>query len=378
MDQQPIKQKIVVLISFSGEGGVERMIINLIREFAAQGHPIDLLLIKDKGEHLRNLPANVNVIRLGTKHTWLALRPLAQYLRRERPAAMLVAKHRAMIVAHLARRLAGVSTRIVGRLGTNISGAMKGKSPLRERFWQAQMRFFYPQIDQIVAVSTGVAEDVKQITGLGADKIQVIRNPVITPELETLASQEVDHPWLKPGEPPVILGAGRFTPQKDFITLIKAFAKVRQQRPCRLILLGKGGLRDEYDKLIDALNINADVSFPGFTHNPFAYMRKASLFVLSSAWEGSPNVLTEAIALGTPVVATDCPSGPREILDHGRFGPLVEIGDVAAMSQAILQTLEHPLARETLRAAASEYTVENSARHYLEALGIKQNTNMIE
>lgn len=364
----PHNNKIVVLISFSGEGGVERMIVNLMREFARLGHPVDLLLIKDKGEHLRDLPDNVNIIRLGTSHTWLALRPLADYLRRERPAAMLVAKHRAIIMAHLARRLAGVETRIAGRLGTNISGAMKGKHPLRERFWQAQMRFFYPRIDKIIAVSTGVADDVQQITGLDTQQLQVIRNPVITPELEQLASQAVDHPWLKPGEPPVILGAGRFTPQKDFITLIKAFAKVRQQRPCRLILLGKGGLRNDYDALIQSLNIADDVAFPGFTRNPFAYMRQASLFVLSSAWEGSPNVLTEALALGTPVVATDCPSGPREILDNGRFGPLIGIGDDDAMSQAIIQVLDHPLPPETLRAAVSEYTVENSARHYLEAL----------
>jgi len=151
--------------------------------------------------------------------------------------------------------------------------------------------------------------------------------------------------------------------------LIRAFARVRAHKDCRLVILGEGRLRPELEELAQNLGIADRVAFPGFVNNPYAYMARASLFVLSSAWEGSPNVLTEAVALGRPVVATDCPSGPRELLQDGRYGPLVPVGDADKLAEAMLETLQHPLPPETIREAAAEYTVENSARRYLEVLG---------
>jgi len=370
MSQASHKEKITIFISFSGEGGVERMVSNLIKEFVRQGHPVDLLLIKARGEHLRHLPEQVNRIKLGSDHTALCLWPLVRYLRKHKPESMLVAKHRAIITALLACKIAGVNTRIVGRLGTNLSRALEGKNRLRKWFWHLQMRKLYPLAEKIVPVSEGVAEDVKAITGLDDEKLQVIRNPVITPEIYQLAEQPLDHPWFTEGQPPVILGAGRFTRQKDFITLIKAFAEVRKQRDCHLVLLGNGALQGQYETLAQQLGIKADLSMPGFAHNPYPYMKRASLFVLSSAWEGSPNVLSEALALGTPAVATDCPSGPREVLKDGRIAPLVPVGNVKAMSAAMIQILDRPQPREHYQAAVAEYTAEISAMRYLHALGI--------
>lgn len=364
------KPSLPIFVSFSGEGGVEHMVSNLIHEFVRLGYRVDLLLAKRRSAHLARLPATVNQIHLGRGHTWSCLLPLARYLRRERPPALLVAKHRAIVVAVLARALAGVDTRLIGRLGTNLSASQKGKSRLQRALWRLSMRLVYPRVDQLIAVSEGVREDIRHLAGLPDHQVHVIRNPVITPTIERLAAEPLSHPWFQAGEPPVIVAAGRFTRQKDFPTLIEAYAQVRARRSCRLVILGSGRPQHDYEALAERLGIRADIDFPGFAANPYAYMGRASAFVLSSAWEGSPNVLTEALALGVPVVSTDCPSGPREILAEGRYGPLVPVGDASAMAGAISMVLEQPLPRDFLRAAVAEYTATTSARRYLEALGM--------
>jgi glycosyltransferase involved in cell wall biosynthesis len=199
----------------------------------------------------------------------------------------------------------------------------------------------------------------------------VIRNPVITPDLARAAAEPCPHPWVaepSPARGPVIVGAGRFQRQKDFPTLIRAFARLRLERPCRLLLLGEGGWRDRLVALIQDLGLGAEVDLPGFQPNLYPFLARADLFVLSSAWEGSPNVLTEAMALGTPVVSTDCPSGPREILEGGRFGPLVPVGDTDALAAAMARTLDSPLPAQTLIEAVAEYRQEISAARYLAVL----------
>lgn len=363
-------KKLSIFISFSGEGGVERMVTTLIDQFCAQGFEVDVLLAKAKGEHLQHLTTKAKRIKLGSDHTWLTLWPLVHYLRREKPHALLAIKHRALIVALLAKKLAGVDTRIVGRLGTHVSTALEGKGALRKSIWFATMRYFYPQADQLIPVANGVADDIYNITQMDRSKLNVIRNPVVTAKTLEQAQAPLDHPWFQSGELPVILGVGRFTRQKDFPTLIRAFAKVRQQRECRLVILGKGSDLAACRELADSLGISGDVDFPGFDNNPFRYMKRASLFVLSSAWEGSPNVLCEALAVGTPVVSTRCPSGPDEILQEGKYGALVPVGDVDALANAIEATLANPLPSATLQEAVREYSAEISAMHYLAALGL--------
>lgn len=359
---------IAVFVSFSGHGGVERMVVNLIRGFVALGRQVDLVLVRTEGPHLERLPPQVNRVHLGTRHTFAAVPALAHYLRRHRPVALLAVKDRAGRVAVLARWLAGTDIRIVMRLGTNISTAMAERTAMARwlRFWP--IRRLYPRIDRIVAVSAGVADDTARIAGIVRTGIQVIRNPVITPELPELAARLCDHSWFQPGQPPVILGAGRLQRQKDFPTLIRAFAQVRRERPCRLVILGEGSGRAQLQALIAALGIATDLDLVGFRTNPYPFLARAALFVLASRWEGSPNVLTEAMALGTPVVATDCPSGPRELLDGGRYGPLVPVGDIQALALAMAKILDCPPLPETLRAAVADYTQAKSATRYLEVL----------
>lgn len=361
--------RIAVFVSFSGHGGVERMMTNLLRGLVARGVTVDLLLVKAAGAHLEALPAGVNVIPLGSAHNLTCIIPLARYLRRTRPAVLLAAKDRAGKAALLARRLARTSTRLVIRIGTTVSAALEGRSRLKRWSWFMSMRRFYPRADAIVAVSQGVADDITGITGLAAPKLQVIPNPVVTPELDVRAAEPVDHPWFaKRDDSPIIIGAGRFTRQKDFPTLLRAFARVRTGRACRLMLLGDGREREACRELARTLGVENDVALPGFVSNPSAYMAKAQLFVLSSRWEGSPNVLTEALALGVPVAATDCPSGPREILRDGEYGPLVAVGDSDALAAAMERVLDNPPPAAVLREAVAEFTLANSTDRYLRVL----------
>lgn len=361
-----------VLASFSGEGGVERMVLNLVNEIAARSLRVHLLLIKTRSRHLSELHPAIEVIELGGHHSATSLLPLIRYLRRYRPCCLLAAKDRAGRLAVLARLLARTQTRLVVRLGTNLSAALAHRSNIKLWLRRAPIRLMYPFIDGIIAVSEGVKQDTIAVAGIDPRRIEVVRNPVITPRLQELAQQPAPHPWLDNGQTPVILGAGRLTVQKDFDCLIRAVASLSKKLPCRLIILGDGRQASKLKSLAAELKVADRISFPGFTDNPYAYMARADLFVLSSRWEGSPNVLTEAMALGTPVLSTDCPSGPREILAGGHYGPLVPVGDWQAMASAMQRVLERPTDSDSLRDAVREYTAETSATRYLEILGITQ------
>jgi glycosyltransferase involved in cell wall biosynthesis len=197
----------------------------------------------------------------------------------------------------------------------------------------------------------------------------VIYNPVLTPELIKSTKEPLDHPWFAPGEPPVVLGAGRLVEQKDFPTLIRAFAQVRQVRPARLMILGSGREQKRLEALVRELNLEEDVALVGFVKNPSAYMAYSPVFVLSSAWEGFGNVIVEAMAVKTPVVSTDCQSGPAEILDNGKYGSLVPVGDTKAMAEAILSVLSGNSKRVDL-AWLDQFTQKSSTEKYLEILRI--------
>jgi len=367
-----VPPRIAVLVSFSGAGGVERVTANLLQGFIERGVAVDLLLIKAQGMHMDAIPAAVNRVPLGVSHSFAALLPLIRYLRRTRPAALLVAKHRAIVVALLARRLAGVATPVIGQFHTTLSAALADRSVWTRALWSRSMRLFYPWADRIVGVSRGVVDDVAAMAGLPRERLTVIPNPVVSEALFVGARAPLDHPWLAAGRSvPVVIGSGRFTRQKDFPTLIRAFAQLRSARPARLLILGDGADRDACWRLVEELGLSEDVQFTGLVQNPYAYLARAQLFVLSSRWEGSPTVLTEALALGIPVVSTDCPSGPREILDNGRLAPLVPVEDVEALARAMAQVLDHPPAAEILRAATQDYTVSHSAQAYLSLMGIE-------
>ncbi|WP_022950473.1 glycosyltransferase [Leucothrix mucor] len=366
--KQQDRKKLSVLLSFSGAGGVERMVMNLVREFAKRPDiDIDLLMIRAKGPHLRDIPDNVRQIELKAGHTLTAVPELKTYLKTHQPDAMLVAKDRAGRAALMARKLAKVDTRIVIRLGTNLSTALEHKSAL-SRWWRtAPMRVIYPWVDKVIAVSEGVRQDTLKITGIAENKVTVVRNPVITDSMLELPTIKT-HDWLDNKTLPVVMGAGRLSKQKDFATLLSAFAKVVKEEPCRLIILGDGSLRADLEIQLKTLQLKDKVSLPGFQSSIYSWLKQADLFVLSSRWEGSPNVLTEALALGVPSVSTRCPSGPNEVLAEGKYGELVPVGDVDQLAAAMLKTLRAPHSRETLQEAVAEYRSDISAKHYLQLL----------
>jgi glycosyltransferase involved in cell wall biosynthesis len=242
---------------------------------------------------------------------------------------------------------------------------------LNRVLYRRRLRRIYRHCDGVICNSEGVADDLVAFLDLPREGIAVLPNPTITPELLAAAEEPLAHPWFAPGEPPVILGAGRLGRAKDFGTLLKAFALLRRKRPCRLLILGQGRQKERLEAQARRLGVAADFELPGFVSNPYAYMARAGLFVLSSLWEGCPNVLIEAMAVGTPVVATDCRSGPREVLQGGRFGPLVPLRDAETMAGAMAATLDRPLPAAALGEAVQGYTVENSVRLHLQTFFLK-------
>jgi glycosyltransferase involved in cell wall biosynthesis len=249
------------------------------------------------------------------------------------------------IVGLWARVMAGVGTRFVVSERNTLSPAARHQRTWREFARPRLIGRFYRWADGIVAVSGGVADDLTAVTGLPRNRIEVIPNPVITPRLREMAIERLDHPWFQPGEPPVVVAVGRLAPQKDFDTLIRAFAEVRRKRLARLFILGEGPDRSALESIVASSDLGADVALPGWVTNPYPYLVRAAAFVLSSRWEGLPGALIEALYCGPPVIATDCPSGPREILDGGRHGRLVPVGDRDALARAIDQALAGRIAR---------------------------------
>lgn len=348
-------------------GGAQRVIVNLLQGLSERGEPADLVLAAAEGVFLEQLPSSVRVVDLRARRLIRSLGPLAGYLRRERPRYLVSSMTHANLIALWAARLARQRTPVMVTVHNTMSQSTPAEGGIGGRVSSQMLRTFYPWATSVVAVSRGAADDLARTTGLPRERVQVIYNPVITPALLAMAREVPDHPWLTPGQPPVVLGVGRLTRQKDFPTLIRAFAEVRRHRPARLIILGQGEDRAALEALAGALGVGEDVALPGFRENAMAYMARSALFVLSSAWEGLPTVLIEALAAGTPVVSTDCPSGPREILDHGALGPLVPVGDVPAMAAAILEELGRP------RGAAPEdalrpFTRDAAVDHYLQLI----------
>lgn len=366
-------------VSSLPRGAIQQVALNLAVELAGRGQRIDVVAARLDAAPPA-LPGAVRLLSLdalSTRLPWLRSKrrrwlpasapELARYLRRVRPRALVAGGNYANLAALAARRLSGVDLPVV--LSEHNPLSFTCLNPGRRRvFLPSLARRFYPHGDAIVAVSEGVADDLADFVRLPRGRIDAIHNPVVTLELATRAAALLDDPWLQPGEPPVVLGVGRLAVQKDFATLLRAFAKARAQRPVRLVILGEGELRPRLERLAEELGVAADVRLPGFVDNPLAYMRRADVFALSSIYEGLGNVVVEALACGCPVVSTDCPGGPAEILGRGRFGRLVPVGDADAFAAALLATLDEPRESSPLLARARDFSASVIADRYLDVL----------
>lgn len=309
--------------------------LNLAYGLACADCSVDLVLAQAKGPYLSEVHDSVHIEDLKASRVLASLPALARYLRTRRPQALISALDYANVVALWARRLAGIPVRVLVNEQNTISRSARNSTRQRQRFVPYLVKHFYPWADFIVGNSQGVVDDLSKVTGIPRQRIKMLYNPVVTPEVREKACLPNDHPWFDAGQPPVVLAVGRLTKQKDFQTLIKAFASVLQTQQVRLLILGEGPERQVLEALVSQLGIGANVAMPGFVENPYAYMSHASLYILSSRWEGLPTALIEALYCGPPIIATDCPSGPREILADGKYGSLVSVGDVMALASAI-------------------------------------------
>jgi glycosyltransferase involved in cell wall biosynthesis len=397
--QERARRIAIVMHGFFG-GGIESSMLRLAEGFLDRGLAVDFLVGKVGGELRHRVPTSVGVTELAKvtvlrawpyalmadRAAWPLLLPpmgtlkplvrrlpsLVRYLRQARPDAVLAAGPHYNVMAQWAQKLGGSAGRVVISEHNKVSQDAASGNLWGEPRLRALLRRAYLAADGIIAVSDGLADDLARHGAIPCERITTVYNPVVGVDLLARAEEPVDHPWFAPGAPPVILAVGRLHPQKDFATLIRAFAKLRR-RPVRLVILGavsrpNPGYAEELSALAEALGVADNVAMPGFVDNPFAFMARAAVFVLSSRYEGLSVALIEALACGCPVVSTDCPSGPSEILEHGRFGPLVSVGDYAALAQAIEAVLDQPLPAEILRERAGHFSVHQAVDQYLQLL----------
>lgn len=353
---------VVLYVPDLSVGGAERAALNLLEALPGPDLRVTLLLNQRRGPLMNALPVGAELRSLDVHRTIAALPRLTAYLRKERPDVLISYLEFNNIVAIWANCLAGRPTKVIVSHHVTTSNVNSGSS------WKYNLipvlyRFTLPWADHVVAVSKGVASGLARIMR-GQDSLSVIHNPIITPAYRELAAAPLDHPWFAPDQPPLVLGVGRLVPQKNFELLINAFAEFAAGSSARLVLLGDGPLKADLQQQIDRLGLSGRAAILPIDINPWRYMARAKVLVLSSLFEGFGNVLVEAMATGTPVVSVDCPDGPADILGHGKWGRLVPSGDAKALAAAIVDTLADPGDSRSRQARALEYSAQSIAVRY--------------
>lgn len=354
-------QKVALFMQALRAGGGAACLLMVAKGLAARGVRVDLLVLHAGAADRRLAPAGVRVTDFGRRESIAALPQLLRYLKRERPDVLLANNPYPGVAALVAKAFFVRDLRLVFRYANTFSRQPPSHdSKLLPRF--------LPFADAIVTISRGAADDFKRSFPGVSHRVRYVPNAAVPPDVAEQAARPVTHPWFDDPAAPVVLSVGRLHPQKDQATLLRAFARVARSRPARLVVLGEGPERARLAELSRELNVSQQVQFPGDVRPAFPWMARARVFVLSSAWEGLSMVLLEAMACGTPVVATDCPHGPGEILEGGRWGRLAPPGDWRALADAILATLDDPVAPELLIARAGRWSAESGVDAYWKAL----------
>jgi len=363
-----LKPRIAMLISNLNGGGAERVFVTLANGFFHNGFSVDFLIIQKGGTYLNYLDNGINIIPLRARRSIFSIIQLILYLRLEKPISLFSTLSTVNILSVFACKLAKVNTKSVIRESSTPSIADGFLNWISRRIFGYLRRWSYNNADCIVVPSTGVAKDLIDNFGVRQDKISIICNPVEFQNWKRLASESDNYLDLLPKGHSILLGIGRLDQQKDFATLIKAFVHVNNSSKSILVLLGEGEERIRLEKLISDLGLKEKVFMPGFVKNPFPYIKRASVFVLSSKVEGLPNVILQALALGRPVVATDCLSGPRDILEDGLWGRLVPVGDCYAMANGILDGLADHIPIPDQTQMEAKYGIDLIVNKYLNIL----------
>jgi glycosyltransferase involved in cell wall biosynthesis len=366
-EQKHLKHVGLFFSNFHG-GGIQRVMLTLANSLLQQGLRVDLIVVEANGALITEIPEACHLFDLHAGHASWSLSKLVTYLKNEEPDVVLSSQTHLNVVAVIARNISGRKVRLLLSEHVTIDLAAQHPRNWKDRFSPFLASVFYRQADEIILVSKETAKHFITATHLPEKKVKVIYNPIVSQKLIDQSRYYPDHAWFRLLDTPVLLAAGRLTPQKDFGTLLRAFSMVQAHMPsAKLIILGEGEEQPQLEQLSKELGVQEGVQFPGFMINPFAYMSRAAVFVLSSRWEGFANVLVEAMACGTPVVSTDCPSGPSEILENGKYGRLVPVGDPAALAEAILAEIKSPHDNDLLLQRAADFSIEKILPKYLES-----------
>ena len=357
--------KVAVFLANLTVGGAERVTINLAKGLADRGHEVDLVVARGEGKLVSDVPSSVNLVELKIGRApgigiLGAVPELVSYLRHQRPAAIISSLTHTNVAAITAMVVSGIETTSIVIEHLNPGTAVLST---RKRLGFELATRLYPLADEIVAVSDGVASGVASLVDIPKDDFTVIENPVVTEDLLTESKTDIDCPWFRDDETDVIISLGRLSTQKDIPTLIDAFDQLEDDG-VRLGVVGQGDKFESIQADISERGLTERVWLPGYVENPFRYIQAADAFVLSSKREGLPTVLIEALACGCPVVSTDCPSGPAEVLNHGEYGSLVPVGRPDILADAIRETLDDPAHPDHLRSRAEEFTVDAAAERY--------------
>ena len=393
-----MSRRIALLLRSLEGGGMQRNVVALARGMVRRGYEVEVLAVDAAGVARRELPPAVRVHRLalGPRATGAralstllpdlgagdrlrlrfgpvpsllrALPALVAHLRARPPAGLIALGTQANLAALAARRLCGRPRRLLVSEHNVLSAVARNSRRRFRHLYPHLVRAVYPEADAVVAVSAAVARDLEEIAALPLGRVRVIGNPVDLARIRELAAEAPAHPWAGAREPPLLLAVGRLHWQKGFDTLLDALARLRRRRRLRLVILGEGPERARLERHRQRLGLEEAVRMPGFVANPFAWMARAAAFVLPSRSEGFGHVLVEALACGCPVVATDCPGAPAEILEDGRWGRLVPVGDAAALARAIEAILDRPPERAALVARARALAAGDPTRVYLDLL----------
>lgn len=358
-----MSEKIILFQSGIGDGGATRSNLMIASGLSKKGYNMTLVYGHSSEQNKELIPKNLKSKEIGFVSSLWVIFKLAKFIHKEKPEIVVAGKIQANNIVYLAKILSLTNPKIIfiDRVAPSIE--IKNKKGIIYRLLPYLMRLLYRKADKVVAVSQECAEDISSIVGDLGDRLAVIYNPSITKDKIAKSKVFIEHPWLT-GDVPVVIAVGRLSAQKDFPTLIRAFDLVLKSTECKLLLLGDGEEKLKLENLVQELKLEEHVCLHGYVGNPHPYLRKADLFVLSSAWEGLPNVLLEAMAYGTSVVSTNCVSGPKEILYNGALAPLVEVGDYVAMAKAIVDVLKSPQDPEILSARANDFSEEKSLASY--------------
>lgn len=361
------KTTIAILLPDLHGGGTERVNLDLAYEFERAGYHVQFVLMQAEGDFLAEAGKAFSIVDLNVRRIRSLPLALTRYLRRYRPDALLASMWPLTVIAPLARYWSGCDCRVVVAEHCPLSMQYRDWGYLHRIGLRLSMAVGYRLADDRVCVSDGVVKDTASLSGLEPESFTMIHNPVpVCSEPSVKALQDAEALWSG-SRGARVLTVGRMKKEKNHALLMRAFAEL-EQPDARLMFVGDGTERASLTSLAQELGIESRVIFAGFCHDPTPFYKTADVFALSSDYEGFGNVIVEAMACGTPVVSTDCPSGPGEILSGGRYGRLVPVGDVAALTRGIQEVLEHGMPADLLRRRAADFGLEQAANGYLELI----------